>query len=126
MGMMAMTMAMVPIWAVQCMEATVMAVEPEPIMAETFMEVMVTVAVTEMAAVMETTAEMVGMTVMTMVMIATVVMITTVVMIMTVETVIINHQIINQINQIIKHVTDAIKIMTTTSIPLSVSVTFTP
>merc|ERR1712046_152928 len=109
----------------------VMAVEPEPIMVETFMEVMVT----EMAAVMETMAEMVEMTVMTMVMITTVVMITMVVMIMTVETVIINHQIINQrnqkiqksqIDQIIKHVTDAIKIMTTTSIPLSVSVTFTP
>merc|ERR1712113_779607 len=106
-----------------------MAVEPELIMAETFTEVMVTVAVTEMAAVMETMAEMEGMTVMTMV------MITTVVMIMTVETVIINHQIINQrnqkiqksqIDQIIKHVTDAIKITTTTSIPLSVSVTFTP
>merc|ERR1712046_455593 len=100
----------------------VMAVEPEPIMVETFMEVMVT----EMAAVMETMAEMVEMTVMTMVMITTVVMITMVVMIMTVETVIINHQIINQkiqksqIDQIIKHVTDAIKIMTTTSIPLSV------
>merc|ERR1712046_49837 len=109
------------------MEATVMAVEPEPIMVETFMGVMVTVmAVTEMAAVMETMAEMVEMTVMTMVMITTVLMITMVVMIMTVETVIINHQIKSQINQIIKHVTDAIKIMTTTSIPLSVSVTFTP